>query len=262
MTSATTTTSARPATDGTLAEWLARAPFGLAMSSGFFGFYAHAGMLSALTARGLAPSHVGGSSAGALVAGAWAAGLSPDALADILLGLERAHFWDPSPGLGLLAGRKFDALLRDVLPITAIERCPVPMHLSVFDILARRTTVLRHGDLPRAIRASCAVPGMFQPVWIDRRPYWDGGILDRPGIVGMPAGRTLFHHLASRSPWRRPGSPSLALPRRPDLVSLVLADLPRSGPFKLDLGRRALAHAKAATTRALDLPIVDATVHA
>ncbi len=264
----------------TLAEWLARAPFGLAMSSGFFGFYAHTGMLSALTARGLTPSHVGGSSAGALVAGAWAAGLSPDALADVLLGLERAHFWDPSPGLGLLAGRKFDALLRDILPFTAIERCPVPMHLSVFDILARRTVVVgrgappadaliarRHGagptswDLPHAIRASCAVPGMFQPVWIGRRPYWDGGILDRPGIVGMPAGRTLFHHLSSRSPWRRAGSPSLALPRRPDLVSLVLADLPRAGPFKLDLGKKALDHARAATARALDLPIVDATVH-
>ncbi len=54
----------------------------------------------------------------------------------------------------------------------------------------------------------------------------------------------------------------MALPRRPDLVSLVLAGLPRSGPFKLDLGRRALEAARAATVRALDQPIVDATVHA
>ena len=246
----------------TLAEWLARGPFGLAMSSGFFGFYAHTGMLAALTARGLRPSHVGGSSAGALVAGAWAAGLAPEQLGEVLVRLERAHFWDPRPGLGLLAGKKFDALLRDVLPITELGNCPVPAHLSVFDILARRTAVIRRGDLPSAIRASCAVPGMFQPVWIERRPYWDGGILDRPGIVGMPAGRTLFHHLASRSPWRRPGAPSMALPRRPDLVSLVLAGLPRSGPFKLDLGRRALEAARAATVRALDQPIVDATVHA
>jgi NTE family protein len=241
-------------TDVTLGEWLARGPFGLAMSSGFFGFFAHTGMLSALTARGLRPSHVGGSSAGALVAGAWAGGLSPDALAQVLLGLERAHFWDPGPGLGLLRGRKFDALLREVLPVREVERCAVPVHISVFDILARRTAVVTRGDLPRAIRASCAVPGMFQPVWIDRRPYWDGGVLDRPGLAGMPPGRTLFHHLASRSPWRRPGSPSLALPRRPDLVSLVIDDLPRSGPFKLDLGRRALDQARAATERALDQP--------
>ncbi len=247
---------------GTLGDWLARGPFGLAMSSGFFGFFAHTGMLAALTARGLRPTHVGGSSAGALVAGAWAGGLSPDELARVLLGLERAHFWDPGPGLGLLRGRKFDGLLREVLPVREVERCRVPVHISVFDILARRTEVVTRGDLPRAIRASCAVPGMFQPVWIERRPYWDGGVLDRPGLAGMPPGRTLFHHLASRSPWRRRGSPSLALPRRPELVSLVIADLPRSGPFKLDQGRRAFEQARTATARALDLPLAGDVVHA
>ena len=246
----------------TLGDWLAQAPFGLAMSSGFFGFYAHTGMLAALSARGLVPGHVGGSSAGALVGGAWAAGLSPADLAALLLGLERAHFWDPGPGLGLLRGRKFDALLRDALPVHDLAACAVPVYLSVFDILARRTAVLRRGDVATAIRASCAVPGMFQPVWIDRRPYWDGGVLDRPGLDGMPPGRTLFHHLASRSPWRRAGSPSLALPRRPELISLVLADLPRAGPFKLDQGRRALDLARERTARALDLPIVDGLVRA
>src|SRR5262245_43601006 len=84
----------------TLGDWLAEAPFGLAMSSGFFAFFAHTGMLSALVARGLAPAHVAGSSAGALVAGAWAAGLPPEELARVLDRLERADFWDPAPGAG------------------------------------------------------------------------------------------------------------------------------------------------------------------
>ncbi|HVV88421.1 MAG TPA: patatin-like phospholipase family protein, partial [Kofleriaceae bacterium] len=246
----------------TLGAWLAEGPFALAMSSGFFGFFAHCGMLSALTARRLAPARVGGSSAGALVAGTWAGGLAPDDLGALLLGLERAHFWDPRPGLGLLAGRKFDALLREALPVDDLTATRVPLHISVFDILARRTHVLARGDLPTAIRASCALPGLFHPVWIDRRPYWDGGVLDRPGLAGMPPGRTLFHHLASRSPWRREGSAALALPRRPALVTLVLADLPRSGPFKLDAGRRALELAREATDRALDQPILDDVVRA
>ena len=244
----------------TLADWLAEAPFGLGMSSGFFSFFAHTGMLSALTARGLAPAHVGGSSAGALVAGAFAAGVAPEALAEVLLAMDRRDFWDPAPGLGLLAGRKFDALLRRVLPVTTFAACPRPAIISVFDIATRTTRVVRAGDLPTAIRASCAVPGMFQPVRVDGRASWDGGILDRPGLVGMPAGRTLFHHIASRSPWRRRGSGALALPRRAALVSLVIADLPRSGPFKLAAGRAALAAARAATERALDQPIVDGVV--
>ena len=244
----------------TLRAWLEQGPFGLAMSSGFFAFYAHTGALSALVGGGHAPAHVAGSSAGALVAGAWAAGLPCDALAAELGRLERGQFWDPSPGAGLLAGRKFDALLRAMLPVASFDRCRVPVRISVFDILARATAVLDRGDLSTAIRASCAVPGLFHPVWIGRRPYWDGGILDRPGLAGVPPGRLLFHHIASRSPWRTSSSPSLRLPRRPDLVTLVLDDLPRAGPFRLAHGRRALQLARAAAARALDRPIVDGVV--
>lgn len=244
----------------TLGDWLARGPFGLAMSSGFFSFFAHTGMLSALIARGLRPAHVAGSSAGALVAGAWGAGLEPDELATVLGELRREDFWDPAPGAGLLAGRKFDALLRRILPIASIGACRVPVRISVFDILARRTTVLDDGDLVTAIRASCAVPAMFHPVWIGRRPYWDGGILDRPGIAGVPPGRLLFHHISARSPWRIAPAGALAIPKRTDMVSLVVDDLPRSNPWRLDAGRQALLAARAATERALDRPIAEGVV--
>lgn len=238
----------------TLGDWLGQAPFGLAMSSGFFSFYAHTGMLSALLARGLVPAHVAGSSAGAMVTGAWAAGAPTDDLTTFLLSMRREDFWDPGIGAGLLAGKKFDALLRRFLPEVRIEACRVPVRISVFDILARRTTVIDRGDLPTAIRASCAVPAMFRPVWIDRRPYWDGGILDRPGIAGVPAGRLLFHHISAHAPWSRSNAP-LAIPRRAEMVTLVLDDLPRVHPFRLEAGRQALREAAAATERALDQPI-------
>jgi len=242
-----------------LRDWLAAEPFGLAMSSGFFSFFAHTGMLSALVEAGLRPAHVAGSSAGALVGGAWAAGVEPDDLAVILGDLARDDFWDPAPGLGLLRGKRFDRLLRELLPIDRIEGGRVPLQISVFDILRRRTQVLTRGDLPDAIRASCCVPGLFHPVWIDRRPYWDGGILDRPGIAGIPDGaRLLFHHIASQSPWRRvePVPPS-----RRGMTTLVLDDLPRSGPTKLEAGRRAMALAREATRRALDAEVA-AIIHA
>ncbi len=241
-----------------LADWLAEGPFTLAMSSGFFGFYAHTGMLATLVDRDHRARDVAGSSAGALVGGAWAAGVEPDALAEVLLGLERAHFWDPRIGMGLLAGKKFDALLREMLPVTRFEDCRVPSKISVFDIARRATTVLATGDLPDAIRASCCVPVMFHPVKIDGRAYWDGGILDRPGMAGVPAAnRVLYHHLASRSPWRR-GAP--VIPERPGMVTLVIDDLPRSNPFELANGRRALDLARTATARALATPIADGTV--
>lgn len=244
----------------TLGDWLDEGPFGLVMSSGFFSFFAHTGVLQALTARRLSPSHVAGSSAGALVTGAWAAGLAPDALADVLRQLERRDFWDPRPGAGLLAGRKFDALLRRILPVQELEACHVPVRISVFDVLRRRTAVRERGDLATAIRASCAVPIMFHPVWIEGRPYLDGGILDRPGLEGVPAGRVLFHHIVSRSPWRTASSPALQPPKRAGLVTLAIDELPRSGPFKLAAGQRALVAAREAAARALELPIVDGVV--
>jgi NTE family protein len=147
--------------------------------------------------------------------------------------------------------------LRDLLPVTAMAACRVPVRVSVFDIARRRTAVLHDTDLAHAIRASCAVPALFHPVWIDRRAYWDGGILDRAGLAGIASGeRVLFHHIASKSPWRT----RLDVPRRPGMVTLVIDGLPRSGPFRLDAGRRALELAREATLRALDAQIVDGVV--
>lgn len=239
----------------TLGNWLAAGPFGLAMSSGFFSFFAHTGMLSALLSRGHVPTSVSGSSAGAMIGGAWAAGISMDELAAVLNGLSRDDFWDPKLGAGVLAGRKFDQVLRRILPVPRIEDCSVPVAISVFDILRRETAVIDRGDLSDAIRASCAVPGMFHPVWIAKRPYWDGGIKDRPGLVGAKPGRLLFHHIAAHAPWSRPTASALEIPRRADMTTLVLDSLPRSNPWRLDQGRRALELARAATLRALDEPI-------
>lgn len=240
-----------------LGDWLAEKPFALAMSSGFFSFYAHTGMLDALVGAGLRPQLVAGSSAGALVGGAYAAGLDAHVLAERLLRLRREEFWDPSPGAGLLAGKKFDQLLREMLPTTQMRACRLPIRISAFDIARRTTTVLDDHDLAHAIRASCAVPALFHPVWIDRRAYWDGGILDRPGLAGIADGeRVLFHHIGSKSPWRL----RLSTPKRPGMVTLVIENLPRSGPFRLDAGRRALELARDRMKRALDAKIVDGLV--
>ncbi len=240
----------------TLAEWLAGAPFALAMSSGFFGFFAHCGMLRALEEAGLAPARLAGSSAGALVGGLWAAGLDGAALEAELLRLRRQDFWDPAPGPGLLRGRLFRRRLEALLPARRFEECRAPLAVSSFDLFARRTRVLAAGELAPAIHASCAVPFLFQPVWLEGRPLVDGGVADRPGLAGVPSGeRVLFHHLASRSPWRRRGSPALRVPERAGLVALAIEGLPRVDPFHLEHGPRALESARAATRLALAAPV-------
>ena len=239
-----------------LRDWLAEQPFSLALSSGFFGFFAHTGFVSALEEASLVPERVTGSSAGALVGGLWASGTPAARIEAELRPLRREHFWDPSPGFGLLRGDLFRTRVAAMLASPDFERARIPAAFSVFDVRARRTVVLERGDLARAICASCAFPVLLQPVDVEGRAMLDGGIADRPGHAGLPpsARRVLFHHLRSRSPWRQEEP---AIPRREGMVTVALAGLPRLGPFRLARGAEAFDRAREATRRALDAPVSD-----
>ncbi len=68
---------------------------GLVFSSGFFGFFAHAGLLAALRELGINPVGYSGSSSGAILAAMAASGMNAEAIKDILFGLKKTDFWDP-----------------------------------------------------------------------------------------------------------------------------------------------------------------------
>jgi NTE family protein len=250
-----------------LADRLRAGPFELIMSSGFFGFFAHAGVVQALEEASLAPALVGGSSAGALVAGLWGAGVPASAIRDRLFALKRADFWDPDPlfgvigerGLGLLRGDRFEQLLRETLDVVGVHHfadCRTPVRVVAFDVGTRRTVTLHQGLLVPAIRASCSVPGMFQPAVIERRRLLDGGIADRAGIAAASDdARVLYHHLPTHSPWRR-FTPSLnRVPERPRLHLLHEPLLPRLSPFHLHRGPQAFDLARQMVLRTLAAPV-------
>lgn len=239
-----------------LIDHLEEAPFTLCMSSGFFGFYTHGGMLSALLEVGLHPRRIVGSSAGALVGGCIASGVAIDTLREVLFSIDRQAFWDPAPGAGLLRGERMDALLREVLPVTSIENLPTPWACSVWSLRSRRTVVLDRGDAVRAIRASAAFPGMFQPVRIADDYFLDGGIADRPGFEGLaPQERTLYHHLSTRSPWRRKGQLTHPFVDEHTFI-LDLGAFRRLSPFSMSAGAAVFQEAKERTFRALESPYV------
>lgn len=266
----------------TLAQYLASRPFELILSSGFFGFFAHAGFLSALEEAGLHPALVGGSSAGALVGGLWAAGVSADAIRARLFSLRREAFWDLDPyiglpyyarklpllgrfadaltegaasGAGLLRGHAFVGLLRELLePVGSVSfsHCRYPLRVVAFDLDRRRTKVLTDGDVALALRASCAFPGLLQPVHIAGTRYLDGGISDRPGLsAATPGARVLFHHLPTTSPWRRVLTAQNGQPARPGTIVLTEPGLPQLSPFHLERGPEAFRLAREMTLRAL-----------
>jgi len=243
----------------TLRAWLAKGPFTLAMSSGFFSFFAHGGVLTALSEESLLPDAVSGSSAGALTAGLWAAGLEPGEIRRLFFSLRKQDFWDPAPGPGLLRGRLFRRLIRGAVPVQTVERCRRSLAISTFDLTRLRTRVLSSGDLARALYASCAVPFMFRPLWHLGGLLVDGGLRDRPGLRGVPEGqRVFYHHIMTRNSrsHRRDDIPRFS--GRQDLVALAIPRLPRPGPEALELGAAAWSAAREATLRALDSALAPA----
>ena len=246
-----------PPAPQTLRDWLRERPFTLAMSSGFFGFFAHAGMLAVLEEERLLPAAVAGSSAGALTGGLWAAGLGTDRIAELYLGLRKADFWDPAPGPGFLRGGRFRALLGSVTAVRALEDCRCPLAVSAFDLVRLRTRVFRSGGWVEAVYASCAVPLMFRPIRIGRGWYVDGGLADRPGLRGVePGSRVFHHHLAPE----RNGHEVAVPPSRDNMATLVIAGLPRPAPAALHRAAAAIAAAREATRRALDAPLAGGAV--
>ena len=245
-----------------LARWLAQRPFTLVLSGGFFGFYAHTGLLSALEQAGLRPARVVGVSAGALAGGLWAAGLPAARLEEALRALRREAFWDPGLPLGgLLKGRRFVALLEELLRevgVHGIEQAPLPFTPVVHDVLRRRPRGLDAGPLALAIRASCTVPFMFRPVRWGRTLLVDGGVSDRAGFSALGAGeRALYHHLLPTLPGEAAltGESDPGLSALPEAcAALAVPGLPRVTPFTLERGGEALERVRAAAARRLSQP--------
>ena len=235
-----------------LRSWLKRSPFTLCLSSGFFGFFAHAGVVSVLEEENLLPSALSGSSAGALVSGLWSSGTSAQELKETLLKLDKTSFWDPGIGLGLLKGELFERRIDELLKVERFEDARCPLSITAFHAFKLKGVVFSSGSLRDAIRASCTYPGLFHPKWIDGVPYLDGGITDRSGSLGIVEGeRVLYHHLMSRSRWR--SSLGLTAPlKRSKQVTLCLHDLPRCGPSRMEMGAAAFESARAQTIVALD----------
>ncbi|MEM7112338.1 MAG: patatin-like phospholipase family protein [Chloroflexota bacterium] len=245
----------------TLRQWLQAEPFTLSMSAGFFAFFAHCGVVSVLEEEGLFPAQITGASSGAMIGSAWASGCSAQLLRDFAFALRKSDFWDPGLGLGLLKGDRFRRITAQVCRVGRVEDCAIPMAISVYDIWARETVALRRGPMADVVSASAAMPGFFQPVRINGRLYSDGGIHDRPGLIGTESGQRIFyHHIASRSPWRRKNDPALKVPERDNMMALVVNDLVRANPNKLENGRLAFAQAREATQKALDQLVNDASV--
>lgn len=150
----------------------------LALGGGAARGFAHIGVIEALAQAGVKADLVVGTSAGSLVGALHASGMTPAALRSAALSLEEGALGDWTiSAKGLLKGRALQDLVNRMVGARPIERFPVPYAAVACDLYNGRARLLRSGDAGLAVRASSAVPGVFEPVRIDGREYVDGGLV-------------------------------------------------------------------------------------
>ncbi|MFN2412175.1 MAG: patatin-like phospholipase family protein [Pyrinomonadaceae bacterium] len=164
---------------------MARKKIGLALSGGGARGYAHVGVLKALEDNSIPIDFIAGTSAGSFVGGAIAAGLT----ADEIQAIGRHLSWFRIAGLSyspraLMSNAGIAKLVAQHFPLVAFENLKIPFAAVACDIESGSEVILKdEGDIAAAIRASCAIPGVFTPVMIDGRQLVDGGVVS-PVPVG------------------------------------------------------------------------------
>jgi NTE family protein len=154
-----------------------RPRIGLALGGGAARGFAHIGVIQALEENGFAPDLVVGTSAGSLVAALFASGRSGRDLAILADGMDETAFADWSyPGRGLIRGEALAKFVRDKTNRRDIEQMKIPLGIAATDLDSGEGILFRRGDTGTAVRASSAVPAVFQPVRIGQREYVDGGL--------------------------------------------------------------------------------------
>jgi NTE family protein len=152
---------------------------GLALSGGAALGAAHIGVLEVLEENAIQPWCVVGSSAGSAVGVAYCAGLSVARIKELALNLEWAKLGRVVlPRRGFLDGSRMEEYLVELIGDCTFSQLQIPFAAAAADLLGDELVVLSEGRVAPAVRASCALPGVFTPVEYEGRLLVDGGLIN------------------------------------------------------------------------------------
>jgi NTE family protein len=151
---------------------------GLALGGGFARGFAHLGVLRVLEENQIPISHIAGTSVGSILGAAYASGAP---LARIISACRTIRFRDIArwrvSRLGLASNQRLGDLIERVFESRQFEQLRIPLAVVATDLSSGEPVVFTQGNLVDAIRASCAFPGLFEPVEIGTRCLADGGLV-------------------------------------------------------------------------------------
>ncbi len=152
----------------------------LALGGGAARGFAHIGVIQVLEENGIKPDMVVGTSAGSLVAAFYASGKTGAQLQWLADSMDESQLTDwtvPFLSRGMLRGEALGRYVNSQLNGAKIEDLKMPLGIVATDLQTGEGILFRRGDIATAVRASSAVPSVFEPVRIGNKDYVDGGLV-------------------------------------------------------------------------------------
>lgn len=150
---------------------------GLALGGGASKGFAHVGIIKVLKENGIPVKVVTGTSAGSIVGSLFASGMSPDRLeleAEILGKTDLVDLTLSTSGF--IKGEKLQNYINRKVGGRQIQQFPIKFAAVATDFETGKAVAFNQGNAGQAVRASAAIPNVFQPVIIGRHTYVDGGL--------------------------------------------------------------------------------------
>jgi NTE family protein len=153
---------------------------GIALGGGGTRGFAHVGVLKALESHQLAPSLIAGTSAGSVVGALYASGMTGFKLQETSFALDETRLKDLDllgMSRGLVKGQKLQDYINELVNQRPLDQLGKPFVAVATDLDSGQRVVFARGNTGQAVRASCSIPGLFQPVVIAGKRYVDGGVV-------------------------------------------------------------------------------------
>lgn len=152
---------------------------GLVLSGGGARGFAHLGVIKALQEQGIIIDRLAGTSAGAIAGAFTATGFKPDETIKMIESSSFLRHMRPAwTRMGLLRMDTMVDLYKRYLPADSFEALHIPLHIAAVNLTDGELTIFDKGELIRPVLASCCLPGIFEPLLINKKQYIDGGALN------------------------------------------------------------------------------------
>ncbi len=141
--------------------------------------FAHVGVIRVLEQEKIPIHLIVGTSVGSLIGAIYAADPNSFNLEWLAFSIEREDLFDytvVSAHLGPVSGERLERFVQTKVRIKNLEQMKIPFYAVSTDLNTGGTWVFEKGSVAKAVRASCSIPGIFQPVELGGRLYVDGGV--------------------------------------------------------------------------------------